>query len=170
VYSISFVLLLTILGIGPVSLDSKGDHAIYISVVEINHNQGDEMATIKVKVFTNDMEDALKNAFNKNISLMDASACNQNKTDVERYFMKHFSYSVNDKLLDLRLTTCESNGDAIWFHFQIDCPSQWKEVSITADYLMELFPTQSNVVSIHHGDQKRFLRITKSESKGVVTF
>lgn len=165
------ILSLVFLGIfsNPVELP-KGDHAIYLSVAEVDHKDLGEKANIKIKVFTNDLEDALTNAYDERISLADASICVKNKTKIEGYFSKHFKYAINGKNTVLTFDRCESNGDATWLHFNITGPLQWNKVSVTADYLMELFPTQANVVSIQHGNEKRFININKAKTSDVVTF
>lgn len=147
-----------------------GDHAIYLSVAEVEHKNSEKKAKIKIKVFTNDLEDVLMNAYHERISLDDASICEKNKIMIEGYFLKHFKYAINGISIALSFERCETNGDATWLHFNITCPPQWNKISVTADYLMELFPTQSNVVSIQHGNEKRFININKSKTSDVVTF
>jgi len=145
------------------------DHAIYLSVVEIDHSAGGS-ASIKIKVFTNDMEDALKNEFQKSINLVEPGACESNKIEIVNYFAKHFLCSINGTDVSLSFRSCELTGDAIWFHFEVACPPNWNEIKITADYFLELFPTQSNVVSINHDNKKKFIRLTQSNVTGVVRF
>lgn len=146
------------------------DHAIYISLVEVDHKDLGGSATVKVKVFADDMEDAMMNAFKKRIDFLDASSCDASKVQVEAYFKKHFSYSINNKLANLTLIHCEANGDAIWFYFKMDCPDKWTRIEVRANFLMELFPTQANIITIYHGDEKRFLKITHTRPEEVVIF
>lgn len=165
------ILSLTFLSFIPHSTDlMNGDHAIYLSVAEVEHKNSERKAIIKIKVFTNDIEDALMNTYHERISLGDASICAKNKTKIEGYFLKHFKYAINGNIGMLTFERCETNGDATWLHFNIACPAQWHKISVTADYLMELFPTQSNVVSIQHGNEKRFININKSKTSDAVTF
>jgi len=167
VLSFSVALLLTLLH--PIH-ELHENHAIYLSVAEVAPNSESRNASIKIKVFINDIEDALFNAFDQRINLSDNSSCASNEASVEAYFSKHFLFSVNGKKAELSLTGCEINGDAIWFYFEADCDVQWKTINIMANYLMELFPTQSNVVSIINGEDKRFIRLTKSKSNETVKF
>ncbi|MFZ1808830.1 MAG: DUF6702 family protein [Cyclobacteriaceae bacterium] len=156
----------------PINWDSKpvDNHALYLSLVEVDHTDMADTATIKVKVFADDMEDAIMNASKKRIDFLNPSNCDSSKPEVEAYFASHFNYSINDKRTALKLIDCEPNGDAIWFHFKIDCPEKWIKVDVKADFFMELFPTQSNIITIYHGAEKRFLKITNSHLKEIVTF
>lgn len=116
------------------------------------------------------MEDAIMNTFNKRIRFLAASDCEGIQYEIETYFSSHLSYSINNKSTSLALSHCELNGDAVWFHFEIECPDQWNKVNVKADFLMELFPTQSNIITIYHGEEKRFLRITSSNLEETTTF
>ncbi len=145
-------------------------HAIYISVVEIEHKDLGNNAKIMIKVFTDDFKDAILNAFEKQIDLSDKKSCSDNKSVIEGYFDKHFKAAINGKPLSISLTSCELNGDSVWLYFDMDCPANWKDISVTADFLMELFPKQSNIVSIYHGNDKRFLRLTLNSITQKVTF
>ncbi len=56
---------------GPLELVKNYSHAIYISVVEIEHKDLGNNAKIMIKVFTDDFEDAIMNAFEKQIEFSD---------------------------------------------------------------------------------------------------
>jgi len=155
---------------GSIDLVKNYSHAIYISVVEIEHKDLDNNAKIMIKVFTDDFKDAILNAFEKQIDFSDEKSCSDNKSVIEGYFNKHFKAVINGKHLSISLTSCELNGDSVWLYFDMNCPTYWKEISVTADFLMELFPKQSNIVSIYHGNDKRFLRLTINSITQKVTF
>ena len=146
------------------------DHAIYLSVAEVVHDPNRDFAVVKIKVFTDDMEDALSNLAESRISLKSETDCQSNKLKIEAYFAKHFSFSVDSQLLNLNFTQCELLPDAIWFQFKIRCPEQWSTVEVKADYLMELFPTQSNIVSITYQGEKRFSNFTRSKRQEAFKF
>lgn len=155
---------------GSIDLVKNYSHAIYISVVEIEHKDLDNNAKIMIKIFTDDFKDAILNAFEKQIDFSDEKSCSDNKSVIEGYFNKHFKAAINGKHLSISLTSCELNGDSVWLYFDMNCPTYWKEISVTADFLMELFPKQSNIVSIYHGNDKRFLRLTINSITQKVTF
>lgn len=148
----------------------KRDHAIYLSVAEVVHEQGKTDAQIKIKVFTNDMEDALLNEFRQKIGLSDTALFGANKKYIQQYFSQHIELTIDNKKQNLNLSRAELTGDAIWFYFDTICAINWKEVTVKADYLMELFPTQSNVISIEHSSKKQFIRLTNNNKIDTITF
>lgn len=148
----------------------KVDHAIYLSVAEITQNEKKDEVSIRVKVFINDIEDAVLNETHQRINLPDSSAFNSQKVFLEAYFKDHLVLTLNDKAVQLELAGHELNGDAIWLKFTAKCESKWKAISVKADYLMELFPTQSNVISIVYDNKKHFARLTNSKSREEIKF
>lgn len=143
---------------------ARPSHGIYISVIEINHKLFDTKAKVRIKIFTNDLEDALKNTFQKSFRLDSISTCLNGKDVIENYFSAHLKMAINDLQTTFKFKNCEKNGDSIWLNFTMSTPKNWKKINITADYLMELFPTQSNIVSVLHGDDKRFFRLSSKSS------
>ncbi|MCB0489627.1 MAG: DUF6702 family protein [Cyclobacteriaceae bacterium] len=146
------------------------DHAIYLSVVEVAHETNSATASVKVKVFTDDISDAVSSMYGERVNLVANVSLDQVSQKVAGYFGEHLQLSLNGRPVALKLTQLEPMSDAIWFHFEISCPQRWDELTVKADYLMELFPTQSNVLSITQGEQKRFANIVKSKPVETIKF
>ena len=77
------------------SIPSKVNHAIYISIVEIEHQDLGNNAKIKIKVFTDDFKDAMMNASQKRIEFSKGQTCSDYKSVIEGYFDKHFKTTIN---------------------------------------------------------------------------
>jgi len=145
-------------------------HALYLSVLEIDHRDVKSDALLNIKVFKSDIEDALRNKYKETFSFETGNPCEKEGEKVLEYFRDHITIEINGDERPLVLESCEKNSDSIWFYFKLSKPGAWTTINVKADYLMELFPTQSNVVSIYNGDQKKFLRITKDNSTQSVSF
>jgi hypothetical protein len=59
--------------------------------------------------------------------------------------------------------TVQQEGEVYWIALEAACVPSWKILDIHADFLMELFPDQSNIVQVVHGSEKRFARTTRAE-------
>lgn len=146
-----------------VSYERSTRHAIYVSVLEV------KQGSIMVKVFADDLEDAIFNQAQQRPDLLSGN-CNQNKILISNYFEKHLMIKIDGKEQGYRYLACEVNDISIWLTFDFTSLSSWGEVEITADYLMELFPTQSNVVSITYQTEKKMFRLTKGDTIKTVHF
>jgi hypothetical protein len=142
------------------------DHELYISIVEINHEAQAEMAAVTIRVFTDDFEDALKNRFDKPVKFTGRTTCVDFAKEITTYVDEHFSLRISDREVELLYQGCHGEYETTWLNFEIQCAPNWERVHVKADQLMELFPTQANVIKIFHQDQKQFLLLTKKKTEG----
>lgn len=140
------------------------DHAIYIGVIQFDHQELGAAATIHVKVFKDDLRDALRNAFPDREVGKENTLCQDSPARLTDYFARHFSGAINGQPLEMELRECRRENEVYWLQFSAPCPADWRSVEIKADFFMELFPTQSNMVTLYHGEDRRFLRLTKKAS------
>ena len=118
---------------------SNDDHAIYVSVLEIDSQQ------LKVKVFSDDLHDALRN----------------DSSSIEEYFQKKIKLHINEQLIDFNLKEVSEEGESQWITFKMKTPAVWNSFYLQADYLMELFPDQTNVVKVMD-ESTRYFRLNQS--------
>lgn len=140
---------------------SNDSHAIYIGVVQMSHVENRPSADIIVKVFQDDLQDVLKNAFDLKKMEAEIAYYNQYQLEIEQYFQNHLSCSINGQSMSLRLKKGEKAAEVYLLSFEIACPEVWKTVDIRADFFMELFPIQSNILHVENGKKKRFGRMKK---------
>ena len=140
------------------------DHAIYISVIEINER------TISIKVFSDDLHDAVKNYTNESINLSEEEFLLQYQDQIKKYFVNHFKLLINGKEQELTLEKTRKEGDASFIYFSLEEQSKWSNVTIEAPYFMELFPDQNNVLTLDYNDEKHYSRLSKVDDSFSVTF
>ena len=146
----------------PLESSSPLAHAIYIGVIDIYHQATKNQTTITIKVFQDDLKDAIKNAAPSKRLATDSLFFEMHFNNIESYFQQHFQSYINEQLLVLKLKKGERKNDVFWLNFKAKCPEEWQNIKIKANFFMELFPTQSNMLYIQEGEQKRFGRLTKS--------
>lgn len=146
----------------PLTSSSKdtNDHAIYISTVKIQHNTSDSLAQITFNVFSDDLQDCLHHAFPKEEEIKTKSICELSPELINTYFNQHFQCQINQQHHKIQWLDCEALTESHLLTFQMPCPANWEALQIKADFLMELFPTQSNVIQIKNKDQQFFARAT----------
>lgn len=141
------------------------DHAIYIGMVELHCPEGRGAGEMRVKVFHDDFQDGVRNAFPEKFRAADpGSWLDQNQALAEAYFRRHLICRLGGKPVAFNLVRAQQEQDIYLFEFHFDCPNQWNTMSLRADFLTELFPAQSNVVQCTIGAQPaRFGRVTKAQ-------
>ena len=117
---------------------NESDHAVYISVLEIDSRN------MRVKVFSDNLEDAIRNE----------------SVSIEVYFQKKIKLQINDQNVNFDLKEVNVKGDSHWITFQLDVSEEWQSFYLEAAYFIELFPDQINVVKVL-SDKPRFFRLSK---------
>jgi len=143
-------------------------HAIYLSsgIVEIQPEKKE--VTITIKVFADDLQSVLISRFENNQILLHAIP-NQY---IENYFNEHLVFSSSQlKRLPLVLIKKEMIGELYVLDFNISTKKEiGQKIQIKADYFMELFPGQINVLKIKWSTKHHFLRFTKNQSLQTIVF
>jgi len=160
-----FLLLITSFGSKEVyfnnySFEDVTKHALYIGVVQITM---EEAMTVQVKVFSDDLQAVLQNELGYQEVGAIGSLCETQAEHLQQYFQRTLQVHINEGLIELVLTDCEQINEVHLLHFKArSCPSSWQQVAIKANFFMELFPTQSNVVRLQHKDKAntRFGKMT----------
>jgi hypothetical protein len=133
------------------------DHAIYISVLEIVEKEA--RTELRVKVFTDDLANAIKNSFEDDVVMIDDFP-SENEALIEAYFKVHLILMSSSSELEYYFIEYKTVGDSYWFTFEV-LGSIGQLYSIKADYFMELFPTQQNIVTLFDiSGEKKFCRLT----------
>ena len=140
------------------ALFTSGDHAIYLSLVDLDLNA----QKITIKVFSDDLEDCLKNFDPNFTSFEDAD---KNQEIVEKYFQQGLVLKINHEMVALSFSAASIENDAHFLVFHFQYTKSISMVQVRADFFMELFPTQSNVINLKHDGEQLFLRLTKDKSE-----
>ena len=140
------------------------NHAIYLSILEIEHAASTNTAEVRIKVFTDDMQDALRNFNATFVPTNEDEFCQTSPLILSDYFDQHLNIRINNIPGELRFIDCQQANDVYWLNFQINCPTTWEQLIIKADFLMELFPSQSNIIHLTNEEKKHFFRLTSKES------
>ena len=143
-------------------------HAIYLSVTELNLVEKKPI-DFTVKVFSDDLQDALRN-FNTKYQTADiGSFFFINESIAVAYFNEHFIISAGTIQIDYTLLSHSIESDAHFITFRLDQTIWPKNFMLKADFLMELFPTQKNIVKIRQGDNIKYLKFELPVHTQVVT-
>lgn len=138
-------------------------HAFYLGTLQLNYEEENEEALLDVKVFSDDLQSALRNAYTdfKPGPLTDLFS--QNQALLEDYFTTHLQIRINSQVQQPALYHVEQVNDTHWLRFKLSCPETWHQLELTADFLMELFPGQMNVLSVSYQGKKQFARLSKQQ-------
>lgn len=144
--------------------ESGPSHALYLGTIQLKHEAGEDHAHMHIKVFSDDLQSAIRNASADFQIGPLSNLFEKNEALIKAYFRQHTNIIINGQLTTPTLSKWDQQNDVHLLTFELSCPTQWQEVEFKANFFMELFPTQSNVVSIMNGEHRQFARLNKQKS------
>lgn len=143
-------------------------HPFYISVVEIKHDAKSQNLNISVKLFTNDIENALKKTsrpgVTKTIDLLNPKNKSEMETELMNYIKQRFSITINLKPTNLDFIGYEKEEDAIWIYLEVKKVNQPKTLKINTKLLYDFLPLQTNIVHVEINGIKKSSKVTNPDS------
>lgn len=135
-------------------------HSFYLSVIEVQYPVENGSTALRIKVFTNDLQNAVSEHYHTEKLIDQEQLCTSGLEQVTGYLDQHVQIRLDGVPASLNFRDCRVEGDSHWLTFQISAKT-WKEIVLSADFFMELFPTQTHVVNVSFGNKKQFARLTK---------
>jgi len=134
-------------------------HPFYLSVCDLKYNAREQALQGSVKLFTNDLEEALKKLENKPIDLIHPKDTLATKKILFSYLQKRLNFKINGKPLNYTILGFEQEQEAIWIYVEIPkCPVP-KRVEIENSLLYDFISGQSNIVHLEVGSRQKSLKL-----------
>lgn len=131
-------------------------HAVYISVVEI------EAKEIRVKVFSDDLRDAIRNHSGVTSDSSITNYCDRYQSEIQQYFAQKLTLIINQNKTPFQYQKSSEEGDSYWITFGFTVEEDWKSIKVEDRHFMELFPTQSNIIKVNW-PELRFGRLNMAQ-------
>lgn len=139
-------------------------HPFYISVIDIKHDAKSHNLNISVKLFTNDIENALKKTTAKSIDVLNPKNKQEMEIELMNYIKQRFSIDVNLKPTKLDFIGYEKEEDAIWVYLEVKKVIQPKTLKINTRLLYDFLPLQTNIVHVEINGVKKSSKVTNPDS------
>ena len=141
------------------------NHPIYVSVTEIEHNAKDKTLEISCKIFTDDFEKALRQAYKTPVDLLqpkDKAAMNKL---VQDYVQKHLQVKVDEKTVALQFLGYEQEEEGIISFYQVNNIPTVKKLEITDNILFEYKKEQISIIHTTVNGKRQSTKLVNPEDK-----
>jgi len=138
-------------------VESAVDHAIYISVIEVNH----EDQSLSIKTFSDDLINALKSA-DHSINL-DTNPCTLSSS-LETYIETYLTLYINDESVDLAISDCHIESDTHWLELGYSTDEELLTMKVETDWMTDLFLNQQNIIKVNVGENRQHGRLNVEET------
>lgn len=140
-------------------------HPFYLSVTECKYNTKNKSIEVSCKMFTNDLEDALKKKSGKTVDLINPKNKEETGKILFEYIEKRLKITVNQKLQKLNYIGFEKEDDVIWTYMEIKNVEKPKTVKIENTLLFDFLKEQINIVHLEVGSYKESSKVTNPDYK-----
>ncbi len=143
---------------------TKTYHPIYVSVTEIEHNAKDKTLEISCKIFTDDFEKALRQAYKTHVDLLKKDKNAMNKL-VADYVQKHLQLKADGKNLVLQFMGYEQDEEGIISFYQVDNIAAVKKLDIADNILFEYKKEQISILHVIVNGKRQSTKLVNPEFK-----
>ena len=141
-------------------------HEFYVGITEIRYSENSQSYQITLKLFTDDLENAIHKDSGDSLNLGNSKELPQSDKLIFNYLKEHFSLEVeNGNTLYLNDVGRETELDVTWIYFESQKMKPLDAIRIKNDIFMEMHPDQTQIVNlIQNGITKStLLHSTKTE-------
>ncbi len=145
-------------------------HPYYMSVTEIEYKSAEKEVQVACKIFTDDLEEALKREFNKKIDIVNAAQKKENEQLLQRYLQKHFKLQLDNKAVALDFFGFEEEGEAIWIYLLAKNTAAFKSATVFSDVLYSYREDQLNIIHFKNKGERKSYRLNYPNKQVVFTW
>lgn len=147
---------------------TPGEHEFYVSVIEVKHSAQTQSVNCRIRVFSDDLQVGLQSEYDLAATPPLPGLCTDHNAHINGFLSNHVSLSINDIPRKVSSIRCITEGDIHSLEWQVDSISSIQTLYLRADYLMDIFPTQTQMIHFSSGEEKRTLRLTKDSPAALI--
>lgn len=145
-------------------------HKFYVSITKIEYVKEKNSLQIIIKIFIDDIEDALQQRYDPSISLDAKKETEAADEDLKNYILQKLKIKVNGKPVQLNYIGKEYDTDMVVAYMEVKDVKELKTIEIENKVLMEVFPEQQNIIHLKTPKSRRSLILDRDEPKGKLDF
>ena len=145
-------------------------HPFYVSMTDINYNDGNKCFEVSVRIFTDDFENTLRKYHKDKIDILHPANQEQMNGYVKDYIQQHLQMLVNDKTVQLSFVGYEQQSESIWAYFEVNKVDKVSKVNITNTLLHDYNTNQINMMHIKVKDEEKSDKLNYPDSKAAFSF
>lgn len=150
---------------------TMADHKFYVSTTIVEENQFTGSLEITLKLFTDDLEFALKGLERFPLNIGFENQHPQAEVRVKEYVLANFDLSFNDKdgFYTLHYVGMETENDLTFVYFEISPIPEFQVLKVKNTIFHELFDEQVNIVHLRFSGWTQRLMIDKMRPEQIIS-
>lgn len=122
-------------------------HPFYLAVTEINYNKQDKVFEVTAKMFTDDFEKVLGDAYKTKVDLVNPNRYEMDKL-IKDYLEKHLMMIADEKAIALNYLGFQQEEESVYCFLEVTGIESIKKLSIKNSILHDLNEHQMNIMHV----------------------
>lgn len=132
-------------------------HPFFVSVIDMKHNEKDKSIEVSLRIFTDDLEGALKKNYNLITDLGKDVNNNLLNNAVAKYIQSKLQITVDGKAKTMKYIGYEIIKESAWVYVEFDDVNLVKKIDMSCSLLYDCQDKQSNIFNIKaNGTEKNY--------------
>lgn len=145
-------------------------HPLHISVTEITLDEKEKELEIMIRIFTDDLELAIRNAKkDTDLNLLNPSNTTTDKL-VWEYLQPRFKLIADGKIQTVKYLGHETDEDVLIFYIQVQPVKKFTTIEITNSIITEFYDDQANLINMTVKDETKSLKLMRDNPSGKLSF
>lgn len=140
-------------------------HPIHVGVTELFLNEKEKRVEIMIRLFTDDLEEALRKRYNVPAFFDTPKQHPQINEYIKKYLEENFKLSINKKAVGYRFVGRETEADAQWIYAEVIGIHKWNSVRVRNELLFDLFDDQEHFVHLKAKGLKEGGKLSRREAE-----
>lgn len=145
-------------------------HPYFVSVSELKHNPQSQAVEISCRIFSDDLELALKKLSPERVDVLQPKNKAQNDLLIAKYIPQHLKISINGKPVTLKYIGYELESEATWCYFEIPNIRSVKRIQIQNDLLFAEHEEQINMMHVTVNGSRKSTKLDNPKSRAEFSF
>ncbi len=146
-------------------------HAIYISTTDIKYQETDGVLTAKIRMFSNDFEDALRLIGSPEEPGFEEGESPHPEIDpfICTYLGQKFQVWADGQAVNFSFLGKRREDDATWVSLRAEDICELKKLRVYNAVLIELFDDQTNILRVRVGGKLKNYNLTKRIPEEIIS-
>lgn len=145
-------------------------HPFYLSVCDLKYNSTSKKLEGTVKVFCNDLEEALKRLEQKPVDLIHSNNKSETLKLLNTYLKNRLKLEEKDKLIPYELLGYEIEEESLWMYIESQTCSPPKSLNIENSILYDFLKEQMNIINLEIAGVKKSWKLNYPEKQVLFEF
>jgi hypothetical protein len=138
-------------------------HPFYLGVTEIRIDSRTKIVQISCRMFTDDLEDAIKKLYDYTPDIIKSVRDQSEKEYLQQYIRERLTIRIGGHFIQPTWVGYEIEDESTWCHLEFTSLNVQGKVEISNNILYDFIPSQQNIIHCYYNDERKSHKLSNPE-------